>query len=140
MRRTQQIPQLRAHERTGAARVLVRHQRVPDPALLAGLHQHQCQIRNLADRARHVHCRRHRVREHPRPAPTAASGLTRRQRDVACHLQDGQRPAATRALPPAAPIAEIERFTHAVGDLPEAADALRDRSVQHVAQAGEVAP
>ena len=140
MRRTHQIPQLRADERTGAARVLVRHQRVPDPALLAGLHQHQGQTPNLVDRARHVHCRRHRMREHPRPAPTAASGLTRRQRDVACRLQVGQRPAAARALPPAPPIAEIERFTDAVGDLPEAADALRHRPVQHVAQAGEVAP
>ena len=47
MRRTHQIPQLRADERTGAARVLVRHQRVPDPALLAGLHQFQGQIPNL---------------------------------------------------------------------------------------------
>ena len=62
MRRTHQIPQLRADKRPGAARVLVRHQRVPDPALLAGLHQHQGQTPNLVDRARHVHCRRHRMR------------------------------------------------------------------------------
>ena len=140
MHRTHQIPQLRANERTGAARMLVRHQRVPDLALLAGLHQHQGQIPNLGDRARYVHCRRHRMRKHPRPAPTATSGLTRRQRNVACRLQVGQRPAAARALPSAAPIAEIERFTDAVGDLPEAADALRHRPVQHVAQAGEVVP
>ena len=59
---------------------------------------------------------------------------------MACCLQVGQRRAATRALPPAAPIAEIERFTNAIGDLPEAVNALRDRPVQHVAQSGEVAP
>ena len=140
MRRTHQIPQLRADERTGAARVLVGHQRVPDLALRAGLHQLQGQTHNRADRARHVHGRRHRVRKHPRPAPNAASRLTRRQRDVAGRRQVGQRPVATRALPPAPPVAEIERLTDAVGDLPEAADALRNRPVQHVAQAGEVVP
>ena len=138
MRRTHQIPQLRAHERTGAARVLVRHQRVPDPTLLVGLHQLQGQTHNLVDRVRHVHCRRHRVREHSRTAPTAASTATRRQRDVTCRLQVGQRPAAARALPPAPPMAEIERFTDAVGDLTETAGALRDRLVQHVAQVGKV--
>ena len=137
MRRTHQIPQLRADERTGAARVLVRHQRVPDLALRVGLNQRQGQTHNLADRARHVHRRRHRVRKHPRPAPNAASRLTRRQRDVAGRLQVGQRPAAARALPPAPPVAEIERFTDAIGDLTEAADTLRNRLVQHVAQAGE---
>ena len=49
-------------------------------------------------------------------------------------------PAATRALPPPAPIAEIERFTHAIGDLSEPVDALRDHPVQHVAQTRAVAP
>ena len=140
MRRTHQIPQLRADERTGPARVLVRHQRVPDLALRIGLHQLQGQTHNLADRARHVHRRRQRLRKHPRPAPNAASRLTRRQRNVAGRLQVGQRPAAARALPPAPPVAEIERFTDAIGDLAEAADALRNRLVQHVAQAGEVVP
>ena len=138
MRRTQQIPQLRADERTGAARVLVRHQRVPDLALRVGLDQLQGQTHNRADPARHVHGRRHRVRKHPRPAPNAPSRLTRRQRDVAGRLQVGQRPAATRALPPTPPVAEIERLTDPISDLPEAADALRNRPVQHVAQAGEV--
>ena len=140
MRRTHQIPQLRADERTGPARVLVRHQRVPDLPLLVGFHQLQGQTHNRADRARHVHRRRQRLREHPRPAPNAASRLTRRQRNVAGRLQVGQRPAATRALPPAPPVAEIERFTDAIGDLAEAAYALRNRLVQHVAQAGEVVP
>ena len=140
MRRTHQIPQLHADERTGPARVLIRHQRVPDPPLLVGLHQLQGQTLNLADRARHVHRRRHRVREHTRPAPTTASIATRRQRDVAGRLQVRQRPAAARALPPAPPVAEIERFTHAVGDLTETADPLRDRLAHHVAQAGEVVP
>ena len=37
-------------------------------------------------------------------------------------------------------IGEIERFTNAIGDLPEAANALRDRPVQYVAQSGEVTP
>ena len=109
-------------------------------ALRVGLNQRQGQTHNLADRARHVHRRRHRVRKHPRPAPNAASRLTRRQRDVAGRLQVGQRPAAARALPPAPPVAEIERFTDAIGDLTEAADTLRNRLVQHVAQAGEVVP
>ena len=140
MRRTHQIPQLRADERTSPARVLVRHQRVPDLPLLVGFHQLQGQTHNLADRARHVHRRRQRVREHPRPAPTTAGTSTRRQRDVAGRRQVGQRSVAARALPPAPPVAEIERFTDAIGDLPEAADTLRNRPVQHVAQAGEVVP
>ena len=83
MRRAHQIPQLRTDKRTGAPRVLVRHQRVPDPALLVGLHPHQRQVPERADRARHVNCRRHRVREHTRAAHTAARGPTLRQRDVA---------------------------------------------------------
>ncbi len=124
MRRAHQIPQLRADERTGAPRVLVRHQRVPDPALLVGLHPHQRQVPERADRARHVNGRRHRVREHTRAAHTAARGLTLRQRDVACRPEVGQRRAATRTLPAATPIVEIERFTNAIGDLPEAANAL----------------
>ena len=33
--------QIPPDKRTGAPRVLVRHQRVPDPALLVGLHPHQ---------------------------------------------------------------------------------------------------
>ena len=124
MRRAHQIPQLRTDKRTGAPRVLVRHQRVPDPALLVGLHPHQRQVPERADRGRHVHCRRHRVREHTRAAHTAARGPTLRQRDVACHPEVGQRRAATRTLPAATPIVEIERFTNAIGDLPEAANAL----------------
>ena len=52
----------------------------------------------------------------------------------------GQRRTATRTLPAATPIVEIERFTNAVSDLPETVNALRDRPVQHVAQSGEVAP
>jgi len=59
---------------------------------------------------------------------------------VAGRLQVGQRRAATRALQPAAPITEIERFTAVVGDLPETVNALRDRPVHHVAPSGEVAP
>ena len=140
MRRAHQIAQLRADKRTGATRVLVCHQRVPDPALLVGLHQHPRQVLNRADRVRYVYCRRHRVREHTRAAYTAAGAPTSRQRHVAGRLQVGQRRAAARALPPAAPITEIERFTNVVGDLPEAANALRHRPVQHVAQSGEVAP
>ena len=124
MRRAHQIPQLPADERTGPTRVLVRHQRVPDPALLVGLHQHQRQVPQRADRAGHVHGRPHPVREHTRAARTAAGTPTARQRDVAGRLQVGQCRAATRALPPAAPVAEIERFTHPIGDLPEAVNAL----------------
>ena len=140
MRRAHQIPQLRTDKRTGAPRVLVRHQRVPDPALLVGLHPHQRQVPERADRTRYVNCRLHRVREHTRAAHTAARGPTLRQRDVACRPEVGQRRAATRTLPAATPIVEIERFTNAVSDLPETVNALRDRPVQHVAQSGEVAP
>ena len=59
---------------------------------------------------------------------------------MACRPEVGQRRAATRTLPAATPIVEIERFTNAIGDLPEAANALRDRPVQYVAQSGEVIP
>ena len=135
-----QIPQLRADKGPGAARVLMRHQRVPDPALLVGLHPHQRQVPDLADRARHLSRRRHRVREHTRAPHTAARGPTQRQRDVARRLEVGQRRAAARALPPAAAIAEIERFTDAIGNLPEAVNALQYRPVQHRSQSGEVAP
>ena len=140
MRRTHQIPHLRTDKRTGSTRVLVRHQRVPDPTLRVGLHQRQRQMPDRADCGRHVYGRRHRVREHTCAAHTAARAPTSWQRDVAGRLQVGQCRAATRPLPPAAPIAEIERFTHAVGHLPKAANALRDRPVQHRAQSAEVAP
>lgn len=59
---------------------------------------------------------------------------------MASRLDVGQRRAATRALQPAAPITQIERFTDVVGDLPETVNTLRDRPVHHVAQSGEVAP
>ena len=59
---------------------------------------------------------------------------------MARRLEVGQRRRAARALPPAASIAEIERFTDAIRDLPEALDALRYGLVQHLAQPGEVAP
>ena len=52
---------------------------------------------------------------------------------MACRFEVGQRRAAARALQPAAPVAEIERFTDAVGDLPEAVNALRYRPIQHLA-------
>ena len=96
------------------ARVLVRHQRVPDLPLLVGFHQlgsdpqprRPCPARPPPAPAG----------AHPRPAPTTAGTSTRRQRDVAGR--------AGRALP----------RTDAVGDLNEAADARRGRLVQHVAQ------
>ena len=59
---------------------------------------------------------------------------------MARRLEVGQRRRAARTLPPAAAIAEIERFTDAIRDLPEALNALRYGLVQHLAQPGEVAP
>ena len=59
---------------------------------------------------------------------------------MACRLEVGQRRAAARALPPAAAIAKIERFTDAIGNLPEAVNALQYRPVQNRSQSGEVAP
>ena len=140
MRRAYQIAQLRTDKRSGAARVLMRHQRVPDSALLVGFHPHQRQVPDLADRGRHVNRRSHRLRKHTRPPRTAAGRPVPRQRNVARRLEVGQRRRAARALPPAACIAEIERLTDAVGNLPEPVNALRHRPVQHLAQAGEVAP
>jgi len=140
MRRAYQITQLRADKRPGAARVLMRHQRVPDSPLLVGVHPHQRQVPDLADRPGYVNRRSDRLRKHTRPPHTAAGRPTPRQRDVARRLKGGQRRRAARALPPAASIAEIERFTDAVGDLPEGVNALRYRPVQHLAQSGEVAP
>ena len=140
VRRAYQITQLRADERSGAARVFMRHQRVPDSALPVGLHPYQRQVPDLADRGRHVNRRSHRLRKHTRPPHTAAGRPVPRQRNVARRLEVGQRRRAARALPPAAAIAEIERFTDAVGDLPEPVNALRCRPVQHLAQPGEVAP
>jgi hypothetical protein len=59
---------------------------------------------------------------------------------VAGRLEVGQRRAAARALPPAAAIAKIERLTDAIGNLPDAVNALRYRPVQHRSHSGEVAP
>ncbi len=59
---------------------------------------------------------------------------------MACRFEVGQRRAAARALPPAAAIAKIERFTDPIGNLPEAVNALRYRPLQHLAQSREVAP
>ena len=140
LRRAYQIPQLRTDKGSGAARVLMRHQRVPDSALLVGFHPHQRQVPDLADRPGYVNRRSHRLSKHTRPPHTAAGRPTPRQRDVARRLEVGQRRRAVRALPPAAPIAEIERFTDAIHDLPEAINALRYGLVQHLPQPGEVAP
>ena len=67
MRRTHQIPQLRAGG--PAPRGCSYAISVFQTCRCSSVHQLQGQTHNLADRARHVHRRRQRVREHPRPAP-----------------------------------------------------------------------
>ena len=136
----EEITQLMADKGTGAARVLVCHQGVPDQALRVGLDAHQRKLAQRADLARHIVCRRHRLGEHPGPAHRACAPPWRRQRDVACGLEVGQRRAAARALAPSAPIAQVERFTDAVGHLPEASDTLRRGCVEQVAKLGKIAP
>ena len=49
-------------------------------------------------------------------------------------------PARARALAPSAPIAQVERFTDAIGYLPEASDTLRRGCVEHVVKSGKIAP
>ena len=44
------------------------------------------------------------------------------------------------ALVPSAPIAQVERFTDAVGHLPEASDTLRRGCVEHIVKSGKIAP
>ena len=135
-----EITQLMADKGTGAARMLVCHQGVPDQALRVGLDPHQRKVAQHADLARHIVCRRHRLGEHPGPAHRACGAPWRRQRDFACGLEVGQRLAAARALAPPAPIAQIERFTDTIGHLLEASDTLRRGCVEHVAQLGKIAP
>ena len=78
--------------------------------------------------------------EHPGPAHRACAAPWRRQRDFACGLEVGQRLAAARALAPSAPIAQVERFTDAIGHLPEASDTLRRGCVEHIVKSGKIAP
>ena len=135
-----QITQLRADKGTRTTRVLVSHQCVPDQELLVGLDPHQRKVPQLADLARYVARPRHRLREHSRPTDNATTTSRRGQREVARSLQVGQRLVAARALPMAAAIAKIERFTYPVGDPPHSADALRRRPVEHVAHSGKIGP
>ena len=135
-----EITQLMADKGTCAARMLVRHQGVPDQALRVGLDPHQRKLAQRADLARHIVCRRHGSGEHPGPAHRACAPLWRRQRDVARGLEVGQRLAAARALAPSAPIAQVERFTDAIGYRPEASDTLRRGCVEHVVKSGKIAP
>ena len=136
----EEITQLMADKGTGAARVLVCHQGVPDQALRVGLDAHQRKLAQRADLARHIVCRRHGLGEHPGPAHRACAPPWRRQRDFARGLEVGQRRAAARALVPSAPIAQVERFTDAVGHLPEAFDTLRRGCVEHIVKSGKIAP
>ena len=135
-----QIAHLRTHERTRTARMLMRHQGIPDPALRVGLDPHQRKLAHLPHLARHIVCRRHCVREHPRPVAPGAVMSRRRQRDVSLCLQHAQRLAAACALPPTAAVAQMERLTDPVGDLPEAGDTLRCRAVEHTAKSGKIGP
>ena len=135
-----EITQLMADKGTGAARMLVCHQGVPHQALLVGLDPHQRKLAQRADLVRHIVCRRHGLGEHPGPAHCACAAPWRGQRDFAHGLEVGQRLAAARALAPSAPIAQVERFTDAIGHLPEASDTLRRGCVEHVAQLGKIAP
>ena len=135
-----QIAHLMAHERTRAARMFMRHESVPDQALRVGLDPHQRQLAHRPDRARHIVGRCHCVREHPRPVSPGAVHSERRQCDVAPCLQHAQRLAAACALPAAAAVAQIQRLTDPVGDLPEARDTLRCRVVEHTANSAKIGP
>ena len=141
MRRAHQIPQLRNRQTGPAPRgcscaiSVFQTRRCPSVSTRTSAKSAQ-----LADRARARPLpAKHRVRQHTRAAHTAATANRVRQRDMACRLEVGQRRAATRALPPAAPIAESERFTNAIGDLPEAVRLARPPRPARRA-AGEVAP
>ena len=50
---------------------------VPDSALLVGLHPHQRQVPDLADRPGYVNRWRHRVRKHTRPRTPPRAGRPR---------------------------------------------------------------
>ena len=107
----------RARRRAGAHAP----ERVPDPALLVG------------------HPPAPAPTEPRRPCRTSAAGATgSRQRRRGLPPRGRPTPRSSSALPPAASIAAIERFTDTIGDLPEASNAL-DTAVQHIAQS-EVAP
>ena len=140
VRGADQIAQLMADERPPTAGVLVFHQCIPDPTLRVGLDPNQHQVPELADLVRHIVRRRHRVREHPRPAHPGAPALRQGQRDMALRLQLAQGLSAACALPPAAGITQIERITDAIGDPPEGAHALRSCTVQHVVKSGKISP
>ena len=127
-----------ADKRTGAARVLVRHQGIPHQALRVGLDAHQRKVAQLTDLARHRVGRHHAMGEHPRPASPGAAPSGCGQRDVALSLERVQRFAAARALAPATGVVQMEPITDAVGDPCEAVDALRSGTVQHVMQSGKI--
>ena len=72
------------------------------------------------------------------PSACSKPGAARRSPPAPTSGSRSRRPCQVRLLPappPPAPIAEIERFTHAISDLPEAVNALRDHPVQHVLDA-----
>ena len=135
-----QIAQLMTHERTRTARMLMGHQGIPHPALRVALDPHQLKLAHRPDRARHIVGRHHWVREHPRPVSPGALSSGRRQHDLALCLEHVQRLAAACALPPPAPVAQVERLTDPVGDLPKARQPFTAHAVEHTAKSGKIGP
>ena len=125
-----------ADKGTRAARVLMVHQGVPNQALRVGVDPHQRQLAQLPDLSGHIVRWRHRVREHPCPAPPGAVASWRGERNMTGAVEHAQRLGAACALQPPAPVAQMECITDVIGDLPQARDPLRCRTVQHIVKSG----
>ena len=55
-------------------------------------------------------------------------------------LEHAQRFAAACALQPPTPVAQIEDITDVIGELPQARDALRCRTIDHIVKSGKIGP
>ena len=97
--------------------MFMRHEGVPNQALRVGVDPYQRKLAQLPDLSGHIVGRRHRMCEHPWPAPPGAVASHRGQRNVPGALEHAQRLGAACALQPPAPVAQMECLTHVIGEL-----------------------
>ena len=110
------------------ARMLPRHQLVPNPALAIATHQHKRQALHGVDTRRNALGNRNRVPKAARRASAAAIARCR-QRDPASFVKRSQRLHAARLLRPAKRIVKSEHLAHPTPERGTTGETLR--SHQH---------
>ena len=111
-----QIAHLRAHQGSGALRVLAQHQLVPHPHQVDVVDDDQRQPANLTRLRRHVDGKRHRLTKTARGRCRADLARHGRQHKVAGALEFAQRLDAASGLRALSRIKEAEVSTHRLGN------------------------